>query len=149
MNYEEMAVVAVLNNLTHLSQIMQREIDDARALLERANGAEPSAALKHGRPRLAASVRALVAEAEAKGRGSSWQGMSAEERSAEMARRRAVGAARQAAAADVDRLHPRDPRSPRHEAWITKLRKIQKKRWTAMTPKMQKAQLAKMHGAAA
>ena len=74
-------------------------------------------------------------------RGSSWAGLSAEERSAEMKRRRAIGEAKKASAA---KLHPRDAAHPGHEAWLEKMRAAQKKRWDSFTPAERKAQIRKM-----
>lgn len=87
------------------------------------------------------------AAAGKKGGGASyWAKMTKEERQAEMRRRVAVRDKKWAEAANVDKLHPRDPRSPRHDAWIKKMRKVSKESWTKLTPGQREARLAKTGG---
>ena len=71
------------------------------------------------------------------GQASYWAKMTKEERKAEMQRRTEVRNKKWAEAANVEKLHPRDPRSPKHEAWLKKMSKSMKKSWNKMTPAQQ------------
>lgn len=80
-----------------------------------------------------------------------WARMTKEERAAEMQRRILVHQGKapsvRIAADDLERLHPRDPRSPRHAAWLKKMRKISKATWDNMTPEARQARLDSMRAA--
>ena len=54
-----------------------------------------------------------------------WAKMTPEQRSAEIKRRRAN--------ITHAKLHPRDPRHPEHEAWVEKMREVNRKRWASMS----------------
>lgn len=55
-----------------------------------------------------------------------WAKMTKEERKAEMQRRTEVRNKKWAEAANVEKLHPRDARSPKHAAWLKKMSKAMK-----------------------
>lgn len=55
-----------------------------------------------------------------------WAKMTPEERQAEVRRRAEVRNRKWAEKASVEKLHPRDPRSPKHEAWVKKMSKAMK-----------------------
>lgn len=60
------------------------------------------------------------------GQAKYWAKMTPAERRAEMQRRAKVRQKKWAEAANVERLHPRDPRSPKHEAWLKTMSKAMK-----------------------
>lgn len=74
-----------------------------------------------------------------------WAKMTPAERKAEMERRDAVRAKKWAEAANAEKLHPRDPRSPKHEAWLKKMSKVGKAAWNKMTPEQRLARQTSMH----
>jgi hypothetical protein len=45
---------------------------------------------------------------------------------------------------DLDKLHPRDARSPKHAEWLEMMRKAQVKHWAGMSKAEKKAQVAAM-----
>lgn len=55
-----------------------------------------------------------------------WAKMTAEERKAEVARRTEVRNKKWAEEANLEKLHPRDPRSPKHGAWLKKMSRVMK-----------------------
>ena len=61
------------------------------------------------------------------GQSAYWAKMTKEERRAEMQRRAEVRAKNWAKTADIAKLHPRDPRSPRHAEWRKTMSKAMKK----------------------
>ena len=65
-----------------------------------------------------------------------------EERKAEMQRRMKVHAEKAAG-----KLHPRDARHPQHEAWVRKMRRVQKAYWKNLSPDERNARQQKMHSA--
>ena len=135
--FAALGMAALLPGMQHMVTLMQEQTDQLRAELAAAMNINehpetPLVAPRRGRP---PGVK------EAEPRRSGWPD-DPEERKAEMARRKAVGASKKA-------THPRDPRHPGHDAWLKKLRAAQKKRWDGLTPAQQKAQLRKMTKASA
>jgi hypothetical protein len=134
--FEAMGLAAMLPGMQHMITLMQRELDNMRAALariqERQNGYEETA--EETAPRGKGSAQAAY-----------WARMTPEERSAEMTRRlmlRDKKSAAKTAGADLDRLHPRDVRSPRHEAWVKKMRAANKRTWSNYTPEQRAARVA-------
>jgi len=117
-----------------INEAMEYHIRSLEEQLAPQDGAETA------RNYISASMKQAIAGETPKGRqGEQWAKLSAEERSAEMKRRLALGRANRP-------THPRDPRHPGHDAWIAKLRKSQKKAWSNLTPAEQKIKIAKMRG---
>jgi hypothetical protein len=129
--YEQMGLAATLPGMINAVEVLQGEIDRMRAVLGYAQerGAAPDE--NEGQ--------------ELTGQKAYWAKMTPEQRKSEMARRGMMGRAKRAAKkraakkngaasdeVDIDRLHPRDPRSPRHDAYIRKLRKSQKAYWATV-----------------
>lgn len=71
-----------------------------------------------------------------------WASMSPEERKAEMRRRIEVRDKKWAEEAALEKLHPRDPRSPKHAAWIEKMRAANKANWAKLSPKERAVRVA-------
>jgi hypothetical protein len=69
-----------------------------------------------------------------------WASMTAEERAAEMARRKAVtrGDEESAKKPAMKRLvqpnHPRNENHPKHKQWLAKMRRANRRSWDALTP---------------
>lgn len=135
-NYTQMGIAALIPGAQYVLAKIEGELDKLRAML--------AAAQANG----AGSARDYIeAEAPRKpdGRGSSWQGMTREERKAE-GRRRAQKARENKAAKEANApRHPSDPRHPAHEKWIANLRASQKKYWASKSKAARKAQIKKMH----
>jgi hypothetical protein len=146
--YAAMGLAALIPGMQHMLVLMQAQLDGMRVQLAALQGGEriPSsnyfkAPGKIGRP--------PGAKNKPKADNSYWDSMTPEERSAEITRRMMVRRgevqptahtaqvrARKAAAAevDLDKLHPRDKRSPRHAAWLKKIQKVQKNAWAKLSP---------------
>lgn len=131
--YVASGIAAYLPGAQMMLDWMQERLDELRADLRAFQQMEPAAA-KRGRP-------AAVKGAKLDARGTSWAGMSEEERSAEMKRRRALGERNKAAKA---KLHPRDAAHPEHAAWREKMRAAQQKRWASLSPAQKKQQQRNM-----
>ena len=135
--YAQMGMAALIPGMQFVLDRMQQELDALRAQLASAQnvGLSPK----------------RLGRLPGKRSKSAWTNtnMSAEDRSIEMKRRQAVARAKREGKVaepevDVQRLHPRDPRSPRREGWLKKLRKGRKKAWDQMSPRAQKTRIAKM-----
>jgi len=132
--FEAMGLAAMLPGMQHMITLMQRELDNMRAALARVQARQagheeaPTHAEKSRR-------QAVVGY---------WAKMSPEERSAEMRRRGMVRTGKKGAKGKKQKhaqygqltttgqpvkMHPRDPRHPGHDAWLAKLRVVQKKAW--------------------
>ena len=144
--YTQMGIAALLPGMQFMVEQMQRILEDQRLLLSSLQNGQPK---RRGRtPQDQAtdqvmSIRPYPPEAvvhvksprrSAAGKHG-WAGMTAEERSAEMKRR---------VAARHANLHPRDARHPEHDQWIATMKRVQKKRWAAMTLKERAERQAKM-----
>jgi hypothetical protein len=73
-----------------------------------------------------------------------WAKMTAAERSAEMARRKEVTQEKRAAKPRVKLVQPNHPRNaghPKHEEWLAKTRRANRKSWASMTPEARKARI--------
>ena len=135
--YAQMGMAALLPGMVRMLDLMQQQVSELQAQLASGENAEPKRQV--GRP------------PRKKARTSPWTNMSAEDRSIEMKRRQAVARAKREGAVvpaepevDVERLHPRDPRSPRHERWRKRVSKGRKRNWAEMSPRARNARLAKM-----
>jgi hypothetical protein len=83
-----------------------------------------------------------------------WAKMTRAERSAEMRRRQAVAAGTESARPRVKLAqsgqprklvqpnHPRNTGHPKHEEWLAKTRRANRKSWASMTPEARKARIA-------
>jgi len=124
--------------MRHLLEIMQTEVDKMTrelGVLQGLNVLKHNVPRKRGRPSNAElAERAPVTPAAAR---MGWSD-DPEERKAEMARR-------QAKARKNGSLHPRDPKHPKHDEWLAKMRKTQKKYWANMTVAQRKARSANMN----
>lgn len=157
MTYEEAGLASALIGLQRAYDMIGREIENVKERLAQArNGGNAREFVEErkrpvGRPAKNAERAADLERFARKSKSVKgyWANMSAEERSAEMARRIAVHQAKIAAKAvgdigvDVNKLHPRDPRSPRHEAWRKKMRKVNKAMWANYTPEERAARVAR------
>ena len=98
-NWERMGLAAMVPGMQYLIELMQAELDRMRDMLAGAAETQPRKAPSSG----------LNTKGKPVG-DSYWASMTAEERSAEMLRRRAVAAGKR-------KLHPRDKAHPDHEKW--------------------------------
>jgi hypothetical protein len=137
-NYESVGLAAMIPGMQHMITLMQRELDEIRATLARVQARQ-------------AGYEETADSPEKKGKGSHqaayWARMTPEERSAEMRRRGMVRGKSKAktnklTGADLNRLHPRDVRSPRHESWLKKMRAANKRTWANYTPEQRAARVA-------
>lgn len=159
MTNEQAGLATKLVGLVHAKELIEREIETVRAELDRAhNGGNgrvfvEGRALDIGKKHGASGPWAAMTPEErsvemkqrmAKRKKSYWARMTAEERAAEMQRRILVhqGKAPSLKATDgVEKLHPRDPRSPKHAAWIKKMRKASKASWEKLTAAERQARI--------
>lgn len=127
MNYETLGMAGTLAGLERAMELIKAELDQIRAQLDHAqqggNARSYVEERKKGRP----------PGSKAKTGSNGWP-PTPEARKKEMARRMAVArgevpSVKMANRVDVDKLHPRDPRSPRNKAWKKKMRKVMKDRW--------------------
>lgn len=171
MTYEEAGLATTLVGLVKAHEMLGREIEmireklqlaqnggNARAYLDirRSDGAkgpwasmtpeERSAEMKR-RMAKRGNPKVVVRKSNATKLKGYWARMSKEERAAEMQRRILVHQGKAPSAKiekdDVEKLHPRDKRSPRHVAWIKRMRKASKASWANLTPEARAARLAK------
>jgi hypothetical protein len=113
---------------------LQAVLDGLRAdLADAQNGSAPR---KRGRPE----------GSKAGPQAGYWAALSAEERSAEMKRRMAVAKANGGGRWPAGRakLHPRDPRSPKHAQWLKKMAKANRDHWAGLSPKARKQRVDAM-----
>lgn len=77
-----------------------------------------------------------------------WAKMTKEERRAEVQRRAEVRNKKWAEDANVEKLHPRDPRSPKHEAWLKKMSRVMKASYKARASAVPAVKMAHVNGEA-
>jgi len=99
---------------------------------------------RRGRPPKALLAGTARDAADAMRRPSGWPA-DPEERKAEMQRRMKVHAEK--LDGQSRKLHPRDARHPQHEAWVRKMRRVQKAYWKNLSPDERNARQQKMHSA--
>jgi hypothetical protein len=154
MNYEQMGMAALIPGMQYLIDKMQAQLDELREQLAAVqNGGAPTVTLaRRGRPpkEVATAEEAAKFKRKSKAVSGYWAKMTDEERSVEMKRRRALGKANrqpvdgvELSAEELDRLHPRDARSPRHQAYVRKLRKSVNNFWARMTDEQRAEHIAK------
>lgn len=150
MTNEQAGLATKLVGLVEARELLDREIEKVRAQLDFAhNGANGGNArtFVEGRALTLDIGKSKEAKKNDRGKGARgyWARMTAEERTAEMQRRILVHqgkAPSSRAAGDVNSLHPRDARSPRHAAWVKKMRKANLERWANYTPEERAARIA-------
>lgn len=101
--YAMSGMAAFLPGMQYMMELMQRQFDELRGQL---------------------ALMQTGTKEKSHSNGHGWGDMSAEERSTEMKRRRAVSKHKQAAA-----RHPRDKDHPDHAKWVAKLAKGRKAAW--------------------
>jgi hypothetical protein len=140
LEFAKMGIAAFIPGMQRMMELMQRELDRMRAQLDAAQRGELSEEAQDGPTvrdvvRQTRTVRAKLGRPRKAQARSGWPDDPLE-REKEAARRHGVMLAKREAgeppAAKPRReakLHPRDSNHPRHEAWLAKLRKAQKRAW--------------------
>lgn len=148
MTNEQAGLATKLVGLVEARELLDREIQKVRAQLDFAHNGGNARTFVEGRA-LTLDIGKSKEPKKNDGRGKAargyWARMTAEERAAEMQRRILVHqgkAPSSRAAGDVNSLHPRDARSPRHAAWVKKMRKANLERWASYTPEERAARVA-------
>jgi hypothetical protein len=118
--YEQMGIAALIPGMQHMLTLMQAQLDEVRASLAALQD-DPE---DSGHSRIRRKVMNHY-----------WASMTAEQRSAEMRRRHAVGRKRK-------HLHPRDPKHPEHEAWKAKMKEASHRSWGNLTAAQRKQRIA-------
>lgn len=179
MNYEEAGIATLLAGMVRAHEVLGREIEDMRKRLQLAQegGNALDAVREPKRSGWWANMTPEQRSAEAKrryrsrkdrpptgrpaGRGGDhfgkvsagqkgyWAKMTPEERSAEMRRRAEVRNQKWAEDANVEKLHPRDPRSPKHEAWLKKMSRVMKAHYRARASAVPAVKTQHLNGEAA
>jgi hypothetical protein len=168
MNYEEAGIAHMLVGMVRAREVLDQEIEELRKRLDLARkGGSALDAVREAKARGArgpwagktaeersAIIKARWTKKKAKETGTRgdqvsaqrayWAKMTPAERKAEMQRRTEVRNKRWEAEANWEKLHPRDPRSPKHAAWIKKMRKVSKAKWDGMTPAERQARSEQM-----
>jgi hypothetical protein len=149
-SYEQMGIAALLPGMQFMVERMQKELDAMKLQL---------AGLQNGRDQVTplgqflraedSSVRKMMQKRGRPGRSrrsSGWPD-DPEERKVESARRRAVSLAKQKAKQKEKELPAQNKDSPKHEAWVKKLRASQRRYWNNLTATEKKNRIAKLTAA--
>lgn len=124
--YEQFGIAAMLPGMVRAVELLQAQIDDMRARLEGLQIGNTKSAKRRGRPPAATGELTVHGTPLKPGY---WASMTAEERSAEMRRRRAVQEKNKAS---------------QKAKFVERARKGGQNRWASMTVKERKAHLAAM-----
>lgn len=149
MNYEEAGIATMLAGLVRAREVLDNEIQTLQARLgQTTNGDAVREAKRRGAKGFWTDKGPEERSAIMKARWAKWKGetqkesgadkistgqksywakMTKEERRAEMQRRAGVRNKKWAEAENIGKLHPRDPRSPRHAEWLKTMSKAMKK----------------------
>jgi hypothetical protein len=170
--YAIMGIAAVIPGFQRAIDLLTGQLDRMRAQLGalQSGTAEPASKFKRSRPKKQAKDATEVQRRAS----AYWAEMSPEERSAEMQRRLVVRKKKRKMSPEgreairnaqkkrwaatkkkptvkmalkqeqLDKLHPRDARSPRHATWLKTMRNAQLKRWAGMSKAERKATQAAM-----
>lgn len=146
MNYQQMGMAALIPGMQFMLDRMQQELDELRQVLagiqkknEQPGDDEPVADLEE-----------FLYQRKSKSSKGYWYSMTPKQRSAEMKRRAKVSLEKKQAASaageeiDVNKLHPRDKRSPRHKKWLAMMTQTQRKHWDNLSAKDRQNRIDKM-----
>lgn len=147
--YRAFGIAATLPGLQYAAEVIQGALDELRAQLAAMQNGDAPKKQRRISPDGIAAIQAAQKRRWAKASGDDkrkggagvkafWANMTPEQRSAEMRRRMGKREVTEV------KLHPRDAAHPDHDDWLAKTKKAARKRWANMTPKQQKARLAKM-----
>lgn len=143
--FEQAGIAALIPGYTDAINYMQAKRGELLARLAELQNGGAAARPKLGRPpKMEISPEGM--EARKRAAAGYWAKMSRAEKTAEMQRRalKAGRKLRKVAEVDVEKLHPRDARSPRHAAYVAKLRKGQRKFWDNLTPEERDKRVGQM-----
>ena len=145
MNYQRMGMAALIPGMQFMIDRMQKELDDLRQVL---TGLQQEKETDDDEP--VGDLEKWLYKRKSKSSKSYWAGMTPKERSAEMKRRAKVAFDKKQAATapgeevDIDSLHPRDSRSPRHKAYVAKVKRGQKRYWDNLSPEARETRISNM-----
>ena len=147
MDYQHMGMAALIPGMQFMLDRMQKELDDLRNVLA---GLQQKQKETEEPPK---DLEDYLWKRKSKTSKGYWAAMTSEQRSAEMRRRAKVAFTKKQShadgAIDVDQLHPRDARSPRHKKWRKNVRSAQRRRWDNMSQQERTAAIDRMLAARA